>query len=376
MSVETPISCRLQGVSVREPSFQTAVGRHSAPIQAWGQLAYISLYKDHGSSFRGRHVSPNHQADTSRLALVPTAGPSRRQPPGTIDTIRFLQAVTASLELDEVLGALNAFLHQVFGHGGWEYRGPDGDPCLAGGQPDHHRVEYSLTLNGQALGALKLMRGRRFSEDDQQRLEGLLALAAPAIQNALRFLHISHQLERDPLTGLGNRRALSIQGGQWLADSVRHRHPLSMLALDLDRFKVVNDTYGHPVGDRVLCRVAETLTAVTRAADLCVRLGGDEFVVLLPETDLGAARDCAERIRSALLRQFVETESGQRIGIGVSIGAATLEPGMSLDHLYQRADAALYAAKQARDDPPSITVADRARTPARPDTRYQAMRQE
>ncbi|WP_236786277.1 GGDEF domain-containing protein [Allochromatium tepidum] len=301
-------------------------------------------------------MSTNHQADTSRLALVATAGPSRRQPPETIDTVRFLQAVTASLELEEVLGALNEFLHQAFGHGGWEYRGPSDEPRLAGGHSDRHRIEYTLTLNGQDLGALKLMRGRRFSEDDQQRIEGLLALAAPAIRNALRFSHVNRQLERDPLTGLGNRRALTLQGEQWLADSVRHHHSLSMLVLDLDSFKAVNDTHGHPVGDRILCKVAETLMTVTRTADLCVRLGGDEFVVLLPETGLDAAQDCAERIRRALARQFVETESGRRVGISVSIGAATLRADMSLDQLYQHADAALYVAKQARERDPAVTT--------------------
>ncbi|MCK7576591.1 MAG: GGDEF domain-containing protein [Chromatiales bacterium] len=321
-------------------------------------------------------MSPNHQTDTSRLALVATAGPSRRQPPESIDTIRFLQAVTASLELEEVLGTLNEFLHQAFGHGGWEYRGPSGEVCLTGGQPDRHRIEYTLTLNGQALGALRLMRGRRFSEDDQPRIEGLLALAAPAIQNALRFSHVNRQLERDPLTGLGNRRALSLQGEQWLADSVRHRHPLSMLVLDLDRFKSVNDTYGHPVGDRVLCRVAETLTAVTRTADLCVRLGGDEFVVLLPETGLEAAKDCAERIRRALEKQCVEAESGQCIGISVSIGAATLESDMSLDQLYQQADAALYASKQARDGIPSVVAKAKPRAVSTYVSSHPGMRKE
>lgn len=322
-------------------------------------------------------MQPSNQPDTPRLALVPTtAGPSHRQPSEPLDTIRFLQAVTASLELGEVLDVLDAFLRESVHLSGWEYQGPDAEPGLAGGQADRHRLEYALTLNGQELGALKLMRGRRFSEDDQWRIEGVLALAAPAIQNALRFSRVNRQLERDPLTGLGNRRALSVQGEQWLADSLRHRHPLSMLVLDLDRFKAVNDTHGHPVGDRVLCRVADTLMAVTRTADLCVRLGGDEFVVLLPETDLDAARDCAERIRGALSRQFVETESGQRIGISVSIGAATLRPGMNLDQLYQHADAALYVAKQARDEIPSVATKTRPRAVSTHVSSYPAMLKE
>ncbi|MGQ9659686.1 MAG: GGDEF domain-containing protein [Thermochromatium sp.] len=305
-------------------------------------------------------MQTNNQLHTVPLALVPTtAGPTHRQSSEPLDTIRFLQAVMASLELSDILDVLDAFLRESVQITGWEYRGPDAEPSLAGGQADRHQLEYSLTLNGQGLGTLKLMRGRRFSEGDQTRIESLLALALPAVQHALCFLRLKRQLERDPLTGLGNRRALELQGKQWLADCVRHHHPLSMLVLDLDYFKAINDTYGHPVGDRVLCRVADTLMAVTRTADLCVRLGGDEFVVLLPETDLAAAQDCAQRIQSALSRQFVETESGQRIMISVSIGAATLRPGMSIDQLYQHADAALYAVKQARDEIPSIAAKTR-----------------
>ena len=245
------------------------------------------------------------------------------------------------------MATLNDFLRELVGHAGWEYQGVGGGQRLSGGKPDRHRLEYALTLNGHEMGALKLMRGRRFSEDDQVRIEGLLELAAPAIQNALHFARVMQQLERDPLTGLGNRRAFDIQGGQWLADSQRHDYPVSMLVIDLDRFKSVNDSHGHPVGDRVLCKVAETLTSVTRTADLCVRMGGDEFVVLLPWTGLAEALECAERIRLALCDQCIETESGERIGIGVSIGAASYRRGMTLDQLYRQADEALYAAKRA-----------------------------
>ncbi|WP_186343044.1 diguanylate cyclase [Allochromatium palmeri] len=296
-------------------------------------------------------MQPNNQPDTPPLTLVSTAGPSHRQPSEPIDTIRFLQAVTASLELDEVLNALNDFLYDLVAHSGWEYQCPTGEPCFSGGKSDPHRVEYSLTLNAQNLGVFRIKRGRRFSEEDQRRIEGLLALATPAIQNALRFWQVNRQLERDPLTGLGNRRALSVQGEQWLADSLRHRHPISMLVLDLDRFKAVNDTYGHPVGDRVLCKVAETLLAVTRTADLCVRLGGDEFVVLLPDSDLTNALECAERIQHALSQQFVETESDHHIGISASIGAAAYRSGMDFEQLYRQADEALYVAKSAHDRP-------------------------
>ncbi len=288
------------------------------------------------------------QADTPRLTLVSSVEPSLlRQPSEDIEPTRFLQAITASLDLEQVLNTLNDFLHDLVGHSGWEYQHADAACRLEGGNPDRHRLEYALTLNGQEMGTLKLMRGRRFSETDQARIEGLLGLAAPALHNALRFYALTQQLERDPLTGLGNRRALTLQGGQWLADSIRHKQPLSMLVMDLDRFKAVNDTYGHPVGDRLLCSLADSLRAVTRTADLCVRMGGDEFVVLLPGTGLADALECAERIRQAVAKLALIATSGDPVRTSVSIGVATHRHGMDLDHLYHQADDALYAAKRA-----------------------------
>mgnify|MGYP001809901960 CR=1 FL=1 len=287
------------------------------------------------------------QADTPRLTLVSSVEPSLRQPSEDIDPTRFLQAITASLDLEQVLNILSEFLHDLVGHSGWEYHHADAVCKLEGGHSDRHRLEYALTLNGQEMGALKLMRGRRFSETDQTRIEGLLGLAAPALHNALRFHDLTQQLERDPLTGLGNRRALTLQGGQWLADSIRHKQPLSMLVMDLDRFKTVNDTYGHPLGDRLLCALADTLRAVTRTADLCVRMGGDEFVVLLPGTDLSDALECAERVRHAVAKLILIAPNGEPVKTSVSIGVATHRNGMDLDQLYHQADDALYAAKRA-----------------------------
>ncbi len=296
-------------------------------------------------SCRGCQVQPIQQNTIPQFSLMPAS-----EGAVAIDAVRFLLAMTASLELDAVIRTLNAFLVELVAPTGWSYRSPGDELHLSEGQQIGHSVQYRLGLNDQALGVLELYGGRPFSAEDQQRIEGLLALAVPSIQNALRFFQVSRQLERDPLTGLGNRRALMLQGAQWLADCIRHRHSLSLLVLDLDRFKMINDTYGHPTGDRVLCQVAEVLRTVTRAADLCVRLGGDEFVVLLPGATLDEAQDCAERIRQALAEHWVETETGERVRIGVSIGVATYRSGMDLEQLYREADAALYAVKQARPE--------------------------
>lgn len=288
-----------------------------------------------------------NQAETPRLSLVSSVEQPLRQPSESIEPIQFLQAISASLELEQVLNTLSGFLYDLVAHSGWEYRHANSNLELSGGNPDRHRLEYALTLNGEEMGTLKLMRGRRFSETDQVRIEGLLGLAAQALHNALRFYDMSQQLERDPLTGLGNRRALTFQGAQWLADNIRYKQPLSMLVMDLDRFKAVNDNHGHPAGDRLLCALANTLREVTRASDLCIRIGGDEFVVLLPRTDLSNAMECAERIRRAVAKLVVETPTGGLVNASVSIGVATYRHGMDLDQLYHQADGALYAAKRA-----------------------------
>jgi diguanylate cyclase (GGDEF)-like protein len=292
-------------------------------------------------------VQPTNQTDTPRLTIVASSEVSARQPSEVIDPIRFLQAITSSVELDQVMAILNDYLRDLVGHTGWEYRRSPKGMVISGGKPDRHRLEYSLNLNGLEMGTLTLMRGRRFSESDQARIEGLLGLAATALHNALRFHDLTELLERDSMTGLGNRRALTLQGAQWLANAVRHKKPLSMLVLDIDRFKTINDTHGHPLGDRVLCSVADTLRSVTRAADLCVRMGGDEFVVVLPETNLAAALDCAERIRRAIDRSSINASTGEPIQATVSIGVASHRPWMDLDQLYRQADDALYAAKRA-----------------------------
>ncbi|WP_246237719.1 GGDEF domain-containing protein [Caldichromatium japonicum] len=340
----------LQVLPCRHPVGAAALDRPNpssvTPPKPWHGFRVIP---GDNQSLRGFQVQPIHPIAIPSLTLV--SGSESKQPSGgALDPVRFLLTMSASLDLDEVVRTLNAFLGEVVAPSGWSYRSPGDELCLAEGQQSGHSIQYQLKCNEQALGVLKLWRNRPFTAEDQQQIEALLALAVPSIHNALRFFQINRQLERDPLTGLGNRRALTIQGAQWLADCIRHRHPLSLLVLDLDRFKMINDTYGHPVGDRVLCQVAEILRAVTRTADLCVRLGGDEFVVLLPGATLDEAKDCAERIRQALAEQWVETETGERIGIGASIGAASHRPGMDLDQLYHEADAALYAVKQARPE--------------------------
>lgn len=292
-------------------------------------------------------VNPTTQADTPRLTLVASTARPERGHIEVIDPLRFLQSITASLDVDQVLRTLTDVLEDLVGQSSWEYRHLEQALEFSAGTPDRHRLEYVLTLNEQEMGTLVLTRGRRFSVADQEQIEELLGLAAPALRNALSFLSMSQQLESDPLTGLGNRRALTLQGAQRLADSIRHGYPLSMLVMDLDSFKSVNDTHGHMVGDRLLCAVAAAIRSATRAGDLCARIGGDEFVVLLPRTGIAAALECGERIRRAIAKVAVQSGGDLPVTTSVSVGVAAYRGGMDLDQLYRQADDALYAAKRS-----------------------------
>ena len=146
---------------------------------------------------------------------------------------------------------------------------------------------------------------------------------------------------RDELTGLHNRHYFELILPQQMEHAQRYDEPLSMLLLDLDHFKDVNDTWGHPVGDELLKLTAETVRQAIREADIPVRMGGEEFVVLLPRTSLEGALQAAESIRAA-----VESHPLAMVGTRtVSIGAAQRLEGESFRHWYKRVDNAMYKAK-------------------------------
>ncbi|THD43197.1 MAG: PleD family two-component system response regulator [Bradyrhizobium sp.] len=150
----------------------------------------------------------------------------------------------------------------------------------------------------------------------------------------------------DPLTGLNNRRFLENHLATMLDNSRGRRSPLTLMILDIDHFKRVNDTYGHGAGDEVLKGFADRLRGIIRGGDLLCRLGGEEFVIVMPGVDLAAAARIAERARLTIEQdQFVIDASGQAIPVTVSIGVAERAQEDDSGALYQRADRALYRAK-------------------------------
>lgn len=153
----------------------------------------------------------------------------------------------------------------------------------------------------------------------------------------------------DPLTGLLNRRAFTTVISNAIAKSSADQQPFSLLLLDIDHFKSINDTYGHLVGDKVLRFIGRLLAQVLKGQDTVCRFGGEEFAALLPDTRLQGAEHVAETIRNRLMNsQLRLTESGQSLGeITASFGIALYQPGETIEELIHRTDRALYEAKHA-----------------------------
>jgi diguanylate cyclase (GGDEF)-like protein len=149
----------------------------------------------------------------------------------------------------------------------------------------------------------------------------------------------------DGLTGLYNRRHFDAIGASEWARFQRYRRPLSVMVLDVDHFKAINDRFGHDLGDNFLKIIASVCTSVRRGSDTAARIGGEEFGLLLPETSGEAAFALAERLRMQV-RACVPMIEQQRVDLSVSIGIAEADPGMTIHVLLKRADAALYEAKR------------------------------
>jgi diguanylate cyclase len=152
--------------------------------------------------------------------------------------------------------------------------------------------------------------------------------------------------DTDSLSGLMNRRRMTDQLQLELERAADRHRPLSVLLLDIDHFKVINDEHGHVRGDYVIARVGELLRETVRQSDIAARWGGEEFMVLLPDTRVGTATETAERIRRAIFTNVVRSTS-DLMPVSVTIGVASWRVGESLESTIHRADLAMYAGKRS-----------------------------
>lgn len=222
--------------------------------------------------------------------------------------------------------------------------------------PSRALVGAPIFWGKELLGIIDTMAylPHQYTETDLDLLRMFGAQVALAIRNARLYNKIEQVSMTDELTGLFNRRGFFQLGEREFERALRFGRPLAALMIDIDHFKRVNDTHGHPGGDQVLRALADEMRRNTRGIDVAGRYGGEEFTLLLPETELPAAVQIAERLRHSVAGMSIPLHCGNSetpedpVRIQVSVGVASLQSGMqNLSALIDRADQALYRAKDS-----------------------------
>jgi diguanylate cyclase (GGDEF)-like protein len=230
---------------------------------------------------------------------------------------------------------------------------PSADPsevALLADAGNRALVMLPLVSSGESIGLIELISRQPIDLDgDRLSLSRTIANeAAIALENARLYEEARALADRDPLTGFFNHRYLHERFGQEAVRARRGHRPLSLLMLDLDDFKLVNDSFGHLLGDDVLRWTADLIRRTLRASDVPARYGGDEFAILLPEADHDEAAATAERLREAFATSTFSRDGRLTVPIGVSIGAATFPAdGRTAAELIAVADAGLYRMKRS-----------------------------
>jgi diguanylate cyclase (GGDEF)-like protein len=259
--------------------------------------------------------------------------------------LRLLCELQTSLDAETLIGIFYKHLRPLTGAEGVQYLNTSAGIEATHGQAGEHRLDLTLALSSEPLGTLSVFSTEALSARQKKSAEELLAHLLHPLRNALAHREAVNASARDPLTGVNNRSSFRKVLDREVDLSRRHGAPLSLIMIDVDRFKSINDMHGHLVGDMTLKSIAECMLKCTRDSDILFRYGGEEFCIALANTSLAGARKLAERVRRAL-EILVVRAYGARLHVTASFGVATLEADDDAAHLVERADHSLYRAKE------------------------------
>lgn len=298
-------------------------------------------------------VSPLHRNDQVQLKddkVVTPIGELAIKPDIRPELLLKLSGqLQTTLELSQLLEMFFNEIQYAVLVDGISFNDQTGSLAITKGKTSQHTANYRLQTQEDCMGNITFHRTTRFREHELANLEGLLTTLVYPMRNALRYHEALAAAFRDPLTGAGNRVALTKTLSREIELAKRHNQSLSLLMLDLDYFKQINDEFGHSTGDKVLKGTVKCIGNCIRQTDMCFRYGGEEFLVMLSNASQSGALRIAERIRMSIAALMFQHPKGN-VHITVSAGCATLRPEDNMDSLLQRADDALYEAKSAGRD--------------------------
>jgi diguanylate cyclase (GGDEF)-like protein len=249
----------------------------------------------------------------------------------------------STLEINELLALFAKEIRQFIKYDGLTYRFPSLKIDIKLGDQPVNNCAYELVVAGDHLGDLKFFRNYPFEDSELEMIENLLAGLLYPLRNTLLYQRAVESATIDPLTGVRNRASMDASMKREIGLAQRHNSPLSVILMDIDHFKAINDQHGHLYGDQALKAAAQCAEQSIRESDMIFRYGGEEFLVLLTGTDLEGAQLLAERIRVNV--QNLQPISDRSIQMTVSLGVTKLTAQDNTDTLFQRIDAALYRAK-------------------------------
>lgn len=190
---------------------------------------------------------------------------------------------------------------------------------------------------------LILKQGHELLVDEIDIINHSLEILTECLRRGLEYEDLFEKASNDSLTGLSNRRVFDERIHPMMDSANRYHHPLSMISMDLDKFKAINDNLGHQTGDQVLITVADVLKKAVRSTDLLIRMGGDEFIIILDQTDRDSARILAERLCIAI--DSLEIWANETTKLGVSIGLSQMKSRENLHEWMERTDDILFHSK-------------------------------
>ena len=260
------------------------------------------------------------------------------------EIIDLVQLLHSSLDLSEIIDNFYLALKKTIDISGIHYHFHLTHSDCYAGETLKHNYHYHLTIDKLELGEIEIYSSVPLQANDVLMLEEYLCLLVGPLKNAVMHQQALKAALHDPLTGLLNRTSLDESLGREINLSHRYSRPLSILSIDLDNFKTINDTFGHAAGDAVIIHFANHLKRIIRNTDIAFRLGGEEFLVLLNNTTVDGAIALAERIRVKIENSYVMTNDNS-ITYTICIGISQLDGVLDQQVLIENADQALYEAK-------------------------------